>query len=145
MLAQLIDNHGLDAKVVAHDAVSRSNIIGFEGEGAAMVCISYLDIAGNPAHLRYLLRRLRQRVPEACILVGLWPADDAVLHDDNLRTAIGADYYVTSLREAVAACLEVAHKASARHARTNGTETDDGNAQPGAAAAIQPEPVAARP
>jgi predicted PurR-regulated permease PerM len=140
MLAQLLGKHGLDAKVVPHAAVSRSNILGFEAEGAAMVCISYLDISGNPAHLRYLLRRLRQRVPGVCILVGLWPADDAVLRDENLRAAIGADYYVPSLREAVAACLEVAHKASARHARQ-----DEAKPQPGAAAAIQPEPVAAQP
>ena len=42
------------------------------------------------------------------ILVGLWPAEDAVLSDEKMRTAIGADYYVTSLREAVKRCLEAA-------------------------------------
>jgi predicted PurR-regulated permease PerM len=145
MLAQLLAKHGLDAKVVPHDTVSRSNILGFEAEGVAMICISYLDISGNPAHLRYLLRRLRQRAPHACILVGLWPADDAVLRDDDLRAAIGADYYVTSLREAVAACLEVAHKASERHARNDETDTDEAKPLPRAGAAAQPEPVTSQP
>ena len=68
--------------------------------GVAMVCISYLEITGTPSHLRYLLRRLRQRLPGAPMLVGLWPAEEAVLRDDRLRAAVGADYYATSLREA---------------------------------------------
>jgi predicted PurR-regulated permease PerM len=139
MLAQLLGKHGLDARAMPHEAVSRSNILGFEAEGVTMICISYLDISGNPAHLRYLLRRLRQRVPDACFLVGLWPGDDAVLRDEKLRTAIGADYYVTSLREAVAACLEVARKASARHARQ-----EEAKPQPGAAAAMPSAAVSAR-
>ena len=41
--------------------------------------------SGNPAHLRYLLRRLRQKVGDAPILVGLWPAEEAVLTDESLR------------------------------------------------------------
>jgi hypothetical protein len=117
--------------------VSRSNIIGLDVEGVAMVCISYLDISGNPAHLRYLLQRLRQRLPEATFLVGLWPADDAVLTDEALRTRIGADHYVTSLREAVAAVVAEAHKAKEAHSETP---------QPAAGArARRPEAVAAKP
>ena len=40
-----------------------------DGEGVAMVCLCYLEIGGTPSHLRYLLRRLRQRLP-ACSLAG---------------------------------------------------------------------------
>jgi hypothetical protein len=112
MLAQLLSKHGLCARVVPHEAVSRTNIAGLDVAGVAMVCVSYLDISGNPAHLRYLLRRLRQRLPEAPLLVGLWPAEEPVLSDPELRGMIGADYYVASLRDAVAACLEAAKKAS---------------------------------
>jgi len=112
MLAQLLSKHGLCARVVPHEAVSRSNVIGLDVAGVAMVCISYLEISGNPAHLRYLLKRLRQRLPNAPILVGLWPAEDAVLGDPELRSMIGADYYVTSLRDGVAACIEAAKKAN---------------------------------
>lgn len=113
MLAQLLRKHGLGARVAPHSAVSRSNIIGLDVSGVAMICISYLEISGNPAHLRYLLRRLRQKVPGAPILVGLWPADDAVLTDEKMKASIGADYFVTSLREAVAACLRAARRAGA--------------------------------
>jgi len=79
-------------------------------EGVAMVCISYLEITGGPAALHYLVRRLRQRVPGIPILVGLWPSEDAVLKDDRVRAVIGADYFTTSLREALDTCIVVAHQ-----------------------------------
>ena len=69
------------------------------------MCISFLEISGSPSHLRCLIRRLRDRLPGRPILVGLWPADDAVLGDERLRSAIGADEYTTSLRAAVEICL----------------------------------------
>ena len=116
MLAQLLRKHGIGARVVRHEAVSRSNIIGLDVKGVAMACISYLNISGNPAHLRYLLRRLRQRVKDAPMLVGLWPAEDPVLKDETLRSAIGADYYVTSLREGLKAVLDAAREAARKEA-----------------------------
>ncbi len=134
MLAQLLRKHGLEAKVVPHEAVSRSNLIGLDVKGVAMVCISYLDISGNPAHLRYLLQRLRQRLPKAPILVGLWPADDAVITDERLRTTIGANHYVTSLREAVASVLAEAHQAKDRHAADTPAHAGGSARQPEAAA-----------
>jgi hypothetical protein len=108
MLSQLLTKHGLGSQVVPYQAVSRSAILGLDTAGVQMVCISYLEISGSPAHLRYLLRRLRQKLPHAPILVGLWPAEDAILTDEKLRSAIGADYYVTSLRQAVISCLNAA-------------------------------------
>ncbi len=115
MLAQVLGKHGLGAAVVPHGAVARGRVDGLDVSGVAMVCISYLEISGNPAHLRYLLRRLRQRLaPGAPILVGLWPAEEAVLKDPQIQKQVGADLYTSSLREAAAACLEVAHERGAR-------------------------------
>jgi predicted PurR-regulated permease PerM len=108
MLAQLLHKSGITARVLSHEAVSRHQLYALEGEGVAMVCLCYLEIGGTPSHLRYLLRRLRQRLPDARLLVGLWPAEQAILTDDRLRAAVGADVYTSSLREAVEACLEAA-------------------------------------
>jgi predicted PurR-regulated permease PerM len=108
MLAQLLHKSGLTARVLPHEAASRLRISTLEGDGVAMVCLCYLEIGGTPSHLRYLLRRLRQRLPNARLLVGLWPAEQAILTDDRLRAAVGADIYTSSLREAVEACLESA-------------------------------------
>ncbi|UHC15457.1 AI-2E family transporter [Methylobacterium currus] len=106
MLAQLLEKHGFGTRVVPFEAVSRSAIASLDAAGARMICISYLEISGTPAHLRYLVQRLRRRAPEAQVLVGLWPADDAVLSDPGARASLGADHYAVSLREGVEACLE---------------------------------------
>ena len=113
MLAQLLRKHGLGARVVPHEAVSRDHIRRLDTTGVAMVCISYLEISGSPAHLRYLLRRLRQKLPKAPLLVGLWPREDAILTDASLRSQVGADHYVVTLREALRVCLEAAEAAAA--------------------------------
>jgi hypothetical protein len=108
MLSQLLHKNGIRARVLRHDATSRTRIGSLDGDGVLMVCLCYLELAGMPSHLRYLLRRLRQRLPNARLLVGLWPADQAILTDDRLRAAVGADVYTSSLREAVEACLDTA-------------------------------------
>jgi predicted PurR-regulated permease PerM len=115
MLAQLLQKHGLGARVTDHDAVSRDRIGALDMQGVAMICISYLDITGNPAHLRYLLQRLHQKAPKVPILVGLWPAEDAILSDESLRRQVGADYYVSSLRDAVKACLSAVEAERSPH------------------------------
>ena len=108
MLAQLLTKHGLGARVVPHEASSREQVGHLDPTGVAMVCISYLDISGSPAHLRYLLRRLRQRMPGVPLLVGLWPEGEAVLTDKAQARMVGADYFTASLHDAVTQCLKVA-------------------------------------
>lgn len=108
MMAQLLRRRGIGARTVSYAAVSRSQLPSLDVRAARMICISYLDISGNPAHLRYLIRRLRARLTDAPILVGLWPAGDAVLQDRALRQAVGSDYCVSTLREAIDNCVTVA-------------------------------------
>ena len=115
MLAQLLDRHGLKARVISHEAASRATIASLDDTGVAMICLCYLEITGSPSHLRYLLRRLRERMPGIPILVGIWPTDETVLNDDRLRTAIGADFFVTSLREAVTLCIGTAQGEEPEH------------------------------
>ncbi len=110
MLAQLLEKHGLGARTVAHEAASRNAIHKLDLTGVAMVCVSYLEISGSPSHLRYLLRRLRARLPAGVpVLVGMWPAGEGVPADARLRAAIGADHAAGSLREAVQICVAAAH------------------------------------
>jgi hypothetical protein len=112
MLAQLLDKHGLGGRVAPYEAASRSGIEMLDMTGVAMVCISYLDISGSPAHLRHLIRRLKGKSPGVPVLVGLWPAEDTALSDSQVQRQIGADYFTTSLRDAVDACVEAAEAAS---------------------------------
>jgi predicted PurR-regulated permease PerM len=115
ILAQLLEKHGLGAEIVAHEAVSRNAIGEFRREGVPMVCVCYLDMSGHTSPLRFLLKRLRQRVGDARLLVALWPSDHPVMSDQKVRVALSADEYVTSLRHAVNACLKAAQEAAAAY------------------------------
>jgi predicted PurR-regulated permease PerM len=111
MLAQLLGKHGLKARIVPHEAISRTRIAELDVTGVAMMCISFINVGGSTARLRYLLRRLHDSQPAARLLLGLWPAQDTGVVDGDLRRALGADFYVTSLREAVRTCLAEAYQA----------------------------------
>jgi hypothetical protein len=80
MLAQLLDKHGLRARVEGVEAIASTSIFYLERKGVAMVCVSYLD-AGSPAHMRYTIRRLRRRLPKARILLRCWMADADALRE----------------------------------------------------------------
>ena len=110
MLAQILAKHGLHARVMPQAAVSRQNIDALDVSGVAMICVSYLEADGTPSTLRYLVRRLRERMPGAPVLVGLWQADAALLKDERLRQAVRADHYVLSIRDAVNTCIEEAQR-----------------------------------
>ncbi len=117
ILAQLVGKHGLGSRLVGYGEVSRERIETLDVSGVAMACISYLDISGSPSHLRYLMQRLRQRLPRGTpILVGLWPAEDSTLIDMAVQRSIGADYFTSSLAEAVTACVDAARKAETAQA-----------------------------
>ncbi|MGP0088582.1 MAG: AI-2E family transporter [Xanthobacteraceae bacterium] len=105
MLTQLLSKHGLNARMVPYQAVSRAGIGTFGAQGVRTLCASHLEISETPPHVRYLLRRLRQRLPAAHILVGLWQAGHQIINDPSLRSRIGADVYFASMREAVSACV----------------------------------------
>ena len=113
MLAQLLGKHGLNGRLVGYGDVSREAVEHLDVTGVAMACVSYLDISGSPSHLRYLMRRLRQKLPkEAPILVGLWPSEDSTLKDKAVQREIGADYFTSSLGEAVTACVQASEQAA---------------------------------
>jgi predicted PurR-regulated permease PerM len=111
ILAQVLGKYGLGASVVSHEMVARGAIATLDMRGVAMVCIACLEIAGATSHLRYLLRRIRQHMPDALVLVVLWPVDGAQI-EDRLRAAVAADVYATSLHDAVEGCLQAARAAS---------------------------------
>ena len=93
-----------------------------------MVCISYLEISGSPSGLHYLVRRLRARLPEAKILVGLWPTDGQDMEDDRIRNVVGANVYASNLKDAVDACVKAAHDAAGTEPCQKADDTGKGGA-----------------
>jgi hypothetical protein len=85
-------------------------------------------VEGHTSPLRFLLKRLRQRVGDARLLVALWPSDHPAMSDQKVKAALSADEYVTSLRDAVNACLKAAREAAAAYQR--GATDTGGNERP---------------
>ena len=105
MLAQLLTAQGVAARTFGNDRVSREAIGSAELADAAVIAVSYLELTGSPADLRYLVKRLRGRAPQARIVVGLWPPGEAALSDLDIQRMLGADRYVGSLEDAVRAIV----------------------------------------
>ena len=112
LLVQLLGKHGIGARAVPHSAVSRAEVGFLRSADIAMVCVCHVEVGGEPARLRYLLRRIRQQLPQARLLIGFWSNEEGVIEDERLRQAIGADFTPNTLTDAVNACLH--------EARTNG-------------------------
>jgi predicted PurR-regulated permease PerM len=107
MLAQLSTAHGLAARVEGAEALSTTNVFRLETTGVAIVCLVYLDASG-PAHMRYSVRRLRRKLPNATIILGCWIRDIEPAALEMLREGAKADLVAASLGEAVKLCIEAA-------------------------------------
>ena len=79
--AQLLQRQGLGARAEAADALSVARIFALDTEGAGLASLCYLGSA-TPAQIRYVVRRLRRKLPDAPIVVMLLEAQDAAADED---------------------------------------------------------------
>lgn len=113
VLAGLLRKHGLNARSVEREAISAGQIESLETSTAKLVCLSYLGVGSTPAHVRYLVRRLRRILPEGCkILVAYWRDDDAGMIK-SLEATAEADAYGTTLKDAAEYVMEAAKRPEA--------------------------------
>lgn len=101
MMVQLLQQRGIEARTISHGDVGRETIGGLDLTGVTTIMVSYLELNGSPAQLRYLVRRLRAKAPRSRIVVGLWPQGEAALTDAGIQRELGADSYVGSLSAAL--------------------------------------------
>ena len=123
MLAQLLAQRGVASRRIAHASVSRETIAQLDLSGIKVIAACCLELAGAPAHLRYLIRRLRHRAPQATVIAGLWPQGEVVLRDPQVQKALGGDRFVASLREALHASLAALSDPPAPSVRSIETRT----------------------
>ena len=142
MLAQLLGKHGLGARVAPYGAASRQSVDTLDVDGVVMVCVSYLEISGSPSGLHYLVRRLRQRLPDAKILVGLWPVDGEAVEDERIRRIVAADVYASNLKDAVEACVKAAHADASTSPTQRRDPDDDGRGRHDAPSTPRGRPMA---
>jgi hypothetical protein len=111
MLAQLLARHGIGARVVPHDAVSVANLPRLDVSGVQMACLSYLE-PGSFTNVRYLVRRLRRRLPQAKIIDGFWTLTIEEAEERHALAATRADCVATSLHQAVEQVVTAAREAA---------------------------------
>jgi len=104
MLAHLLEKERVGPKVVSYENVSRGRIGGFDAQAFSTICVCYIDASGSPSPLRFLLRRLRQRLGGGRIVVAIWPRDHPVLREEEAEP--DRLDRVASLRDAVNACRD---------------------------------------
>ncbi|HEY4115787.1 MAG TPA: AI-2E family transporter [Rhizomicrobium sp.] len=110
LLAHLLGQHGIGARVVSAEEVSPTSLPQLKLGQVQVICVSYLD-PGNYKHARYLVRRLKKRIPEAHPIAGFWghARDDS--HYLDTVEAMEIDDVVSSLNAAVERIAMLARRA----------------------------------
>jgi hypothetical protein len=101
--AQLLGKHGLAARVEGAEAIASTNVFRLQTDGTVLVCLSYLD-GMSAAAIRYTIRRMRRKLPNATMVVGCWTEADPA----HLQDLVKADVAVNTLREALAYTVRAA-------------------------------------
>ena len=103
---QLLQKHGMEAEHLESEAFARDNRAVESLERASIVCILSFDAEYLPFYLRYLIRRVQQRVPHATIVFGLgreWV--HAAAKGSGSMNDLGNANLVATLHELVEACV----------------------------------------
>ena len=107
MLAQLTRRRGIGAQAKESDALSMSKIFALDTEGVALVCLCYLEDA-TPAQIRYAVRRIRRKAPDAFVLVSLLNATERIDDAEAGPLASGTDLVKGSLADTLQRILDIA-------------------------------------
>lgn len=116
ILAQLIEKHGLDASAVALKDVTRTGLQALDPGDSRIVCVSFFGSDAGLARARYLIRRLKRKIPRARFVACLWDADPARFGPADVSGA-GAEAIASGMREAVDACVQLARADAAAVAK----------------------------
>ena len=109
ILAEVLKKRGLGSKALGPEAISAAHIASLVRTEAKLVCLSYLGLGTSPAHVRYVVRRLRRILPQGTgIFVCYWSDEDEAPAAKQLLEAAEADAYATSLPQAVELCMVAA-------------------------------------
>jgi predicted PurR-regulated permease PerM len=114
MLAQLLTMHGIGARVVPREAVSAANLDQLDVTGVQMACLCYLE-PGSFGNARYLVRRLRRKLPKAKILVGFWTLTTEQAEQRHALAATGGDLIATLMQQAVEQVVNEARATASVH------------------------------
>ncbi|MBV9572294.1 MAG: AI-2E family transporter [Alphaproteobacteria bacterium] len=112
LLAHMVEKHGIGARVVSASDVAPAQLANLEVSDVQVVCVSYLD-PGNYKNARYLVKRLKKRMPKAHPIAGFWGYAESDSHYLDSVEAMEIDDVVSSLSQGVERILVLARRAAA--------------------------------
>jgi predicted PurR-regulated permease PerM len=111
VLAQLVERQGIGARAEQADALSMSRIFSLDAKDVVLICLCYVENASS-AQIRYAVRRLRRRAPEAFILVALF--GDVVRVEELVKSG-NTDFVQSSFLATVGKIIAVANSIDEKH------------------------------
>jgi hypothetical protein len=104
LLAQTLRFKGLESRVASFADVTACELPRLDTTDVRAVCISCQD-PSDADEARRLIRRLRPRVPNACLIAGLWSWDGGALMDAG---TLECELVVTHVLEAAERIVRLA-------------------------------------
>ncbi|WP_244486887.1 AI-2E family transporter [Aurantimonas sp. Leaf443] len=105
MLRQVVEKHGLGARMTTWKALRERRPTREDAKGVALVVLSFLEPL-SVLHLRAAVREAHRIAPGAKIVIGIWRERDSQMVGD-LRRKVHADALVTTFNEALDAILRL--------------------------------------
>jgi len=100
MLGQLLERQGIAVRTLSPASLHGSRLREVDLDGISVVVLSYVN-TDSLAHARFLVRRLRRRLPDAKFIVGFWTLTPEDIARRDPVAATGADRVAAALSDAV--------------------------------------------
>jgi hypothetical protein len=104
IVADLLKREGIGVHTEESDVLSMSKLFGWDPTGAQLICLCYVQGATVP-QVRYAVRRLRRRAPDAQLLISLLGKSDSA---EELKARAVADFVEATLAQTIERALALA-------------------------------------
>jgi predicted PurR-regulated permease PerM len=109
VVANLLQRKDIGVRAEKAGSLSMSQIFGLDTTDTALICVSYLE-AVTPAQVRYALRRLRRKAPQAHIVISLMGDADQFQEEEVLADSSHVHFIKGSLQDTVDAITDIARE-----------------------------------
>jgi hypothetical protein len=104
MLAQILNKRCVSAALQPFERAGLETSLTPDMRVASIVCLSYFGTASKPAHVRYVIRRLRRLMPKTKFLACFWMLQDDRAKLDEWKATVNADFVASSIGDAANIC-----------------------------------------
>lgn len=102
MAVHALNSDGFGARMEPNLILGPSNGAPVDLTGVRLCCLSVLEEGSSVSGIRYFIRRMQKRMPDAIIVVGLWHVDRESVLLKSLRSEGSSEHLVLSIGELIA-------------------------------------------